>query len=42
MLVTLTLYLRLNVLTRGMSTRDRAPALACCGLLQEVLDYNDS
>lgn len=41
-LVTLTLYLRRNVLTCGMSARDRAPALACCGLLQEVFDYNDS
>jgi hypothetical protein len=35
MLVTPTLYLRLNVFTCGMSTRDRAPALACCDLLQE-------
>ena len=42
MLVTLTLYLRLNVFICGMWTRDRAHALACCGLLQEELDYSDS
>jgi hypothetical protein len=42
MLVNLTLYLRLNVFTCGMSTRDRAPALACCGLLHEELNCSDS